>query len=151
MTTTAIPDGLDAVLDALRRADTKATTLLSLVGAAMAGVIALANRDITGEDAVLLWTSLVPIFTSVVLLLTAIRPRINRHPVPGSWLYAARVGPATLLETYGEADSMLTADEVCILARIAQAKFRRVALAVALLLVGLATLMVSLFALAVAS
>jgi hypothetical protein len=46
---------------------------------------------------------------------------------------------------------MLTADEVCILARITEGKYRRVALAVALLLAGLATLVVSLLAMAVAS
>jgi hypothetical protein len=150
-----MPNGLgvarDHVLDELRRADTKATTLLSLVGAAMAGVIALTNGGITGTGAVLLWTSLAPIFASVVVLLTVIRPRLNRRPVPGSWLYAAHVGPATLLETYGRVDSMLAADEVCILARITQAKYRRVALAVALLLTGLATLMVSLLTMAVTS
>jgi hypothetical protein len=150
-----MPNGLsaarDQVLDELRRADTKATTLLSLVGAAMAGVIALANRDITGTGAVLLWTSLGPIFASVVLLLTVIRPRLNKRPVPGSWLYAARVGPATLLETYDRADSMLIADEVGILARITETKYRRIIRAVALLLAGLATLMVSLLATAVTS
>lgn len=153
--TTDVPQGLNTtrerIDDALRRADAKATTLLSLVGAAMAGVIALANRDITGAGAVLLWVSLVPIFASVVLLLVAIRPRLNRDPVPGSWLYAARVGPGTLLETFGDSDSMNTADEVCIVARIAQAKYRRIALAVVLLLAGLATLVVSLLATAVAS
>jgi hypothetical protein len=141
----------EQVRDELRRADAKATTLLSLVGAAMAGVIALANRDMTGAGVVLLWTSLVPIFASVVLLLVAIRPRLNPHPVPGTWQYAARVGPVTLLETCQDAESMTTADHVCVLARIARAKYQRIAVAIALLLGGLATLMVSLLAMAVAS
>jgi hypothetical protein len=152
---TGMPIGLVAareqVADELRRADTKATTLLSLVGAAMAGVIALANRGMTGAGAVLLWASLVPIFASVVLLLVAIRPRLTRHPAPGSWLYAARVGPATLLDTYGDGDSISTADDVCTLARIAQAKYRRVSVAVVLLLTGLATLVVALLVTAVTS
>jgi hypothetical protein len=141
----------DQVQDALRRADTKATTLLSLVGAAMAGVIALGNRDVSGAGAALMWLSLAPIFASVVLL-TAIRPRLNRHPIRGTWLYAAQVGPATLLETYGETDvdAVSTATHVCTLARIARGKYRRIAVAVALLLAGLVVLMVSLLAMAVA-
>lgn len=150
---TDMPNGLSAareqVLDELRRADTKATTLLSLVGAALAGVVALAQQGMAGAGAVLLWTSLAPIFASVVLLLAVIRPRLNRHPTPGSWLHAARVGPATLLDTYSKHTPMLTADDVCNLARIARAKYRRITAAVVLLLAGLVTLMASLLATAV--
>ncbi len=141
----------EQVRDELRRADTKATTLLSLVGAAMAGVIALAGREVTGAGAVLLWVSLAPIFASVVVLLTAVRPRLRRLPVPGTWLHAAKVGPATLLETYQSDQIMTTADDVCVLARIARAKYQRITVAVTLLLVGLTTLLVSLFATAVTS
>lgn len=149
-----LPAGLcaarDEVADALRRADAKATTLLSLVGAALAGVIALANnRDMSGAGAALLWVSLLPVFSSVVVLLVAIRPRLNRDPVPGSWLYAAQVGPSTLLETYDTGGVTHTADEVCIVARIARAKYRRIQVAVVLLLAGLGSLVVSLLVTAV--
>lgn len=141
----------EQVRDELRRADTKATTLLSLVGAAMAGVIALANQDVSGSGAVLLWLSLAPIFGSVVLLLATIRPRLPRHPVPGTWLFAAAVGPSTLLETCRDTNAVTTATHVCNLARIARTKYRRVGLAVALLLTGLAVLLAALLAMAVAS
>jgi hypothetical protein len=140
----------DQVQDALRRADSKATTLLSLVGAAMAGVIALGNGGVSGPGAVLLRLALVPIFASVVLLLVTIWPRLNRCPVSGTWLYAAQVGPATLLESYGENDPVATASHVCTLARIARTKYRRIGQAVALLGCGLALLVVSLLVEAVA-
>jgi hypothetical protein len=142
----------DTARDELRRADAKATTLLSLVGAAMAGVIAVSTRDLSGAGAVLVWLALVPIFASVTLLLAAIRPRLNRHPVRGTWLYAAQVGPSTLLESYGdaEADTVSTATEVCKLARIALGKYRRIKVAVALLGVGLATFVAALLVMAVA-
>ncbi|WP_460404970.1 Pycsar system effector family protein [Actinophytocola sediminis] len=140
--------------DAARRADTKATTLLSLTGVGLAGVIALSTRqDVTGAGAVLLWVSLTQVFASVVLLLLAIRPRLNRHPVPGSWLYAATVGPSTLLRAYGDDAPRVVsaADELCVVARIARAKYRRVGVAVVLLLTGLATLVLSLLATAVSA
>lgn len=141
----------DQVQDALRRADSKATALLSVVGAALAGVIALANRDLSEAGTVLMWLALAPIFGSVVLLLMTIRPRLNRHPVPGTWLHAAQVGPSTLLDTCSDADTLTVATDVCVLARIARRKYRRIALAVGLLLTGLATLVVSLLAMAMAS
>jgi hypothetical protein len=150
-----VPAGLvaagDRVLDELRRADGKATTLLSLVGAAMAGVIAVGTQDFSGAGGVLVWLSLVPIFASVTLLLDAIRPRLNANPVRGTWLHAAQVGPATLLETYDDtaADPVSTATEVCTLSRTALAKYRRIAVAVVLVLVGLATLVLALLLTAV--
>jgi pycsar effector protein len=153
--TTTLPDGLsiarDQVLDELRRADTKATTLLSLVGAAMAGVIALANQHLAVVAAVLLWVSLAPIFASVVLLLLAIRPRLNRNPVPGSWLYAAHVEPDTLMAAYGDDHPTVVAGEVCILARVARTKYLRIRTALVLLLTGLVALVVSLIVMAATS
>lgn len=158
MTTTELADDLvrtrDQILDELRRADTKATTLLSLVGAAMAGVIALANRDVTGPGVVLLWSSLAPIYVSVMLLLSVIRPRLNREPAMGSWLYAARVGPSTLVDTHrhpveGRATSV--ASEVCTLARIARSKYRRITAAVILLVAGVTMMVLSLVVMVVTS
>lgn len=153
--TTPLPAGLSAVhdhvRDELRRADTKATTLLSLVGAAMAGVIALSTRPASDPATVLLWLALAPILASIVLLLLVIRPRLNHNPVPGSWLHAAQVGASTLLESvkYGLATS--AAHEVCGLARVARRKYRRIAVAIVLLLAGLALVATSLLITAVTS
>jgi hypothetical protein len=73
-----IPTGLLAarhqVRDELRRADSKATTLLSLVGATLAGIIALTGRSLPPVATLALWTSALPIGLSVLLLLAAIHP-----------------------------------------------------------------------------
>lgn len=145
---TELPAGLvDAstqAQDALRRADTKATTLLQLVGLALAGVIALVNNEPAGAAATLLWLALAPILASVVLLLVTILPRLNRDPVPGSWLYAAQVGPSTLLDTYTAAAPTATAAHLCVVAQRARRKYQFVQLAVGLLLTGLLPLIAAL-------
>jgi hypothetical protein len=158
---TMLPEGLrsvrDQAMDELRRADTKATTLLSLVGATGAGVIALSNRAVPPVAAVLLWTAMLPIGASVVLLLAAIRPRLSQCMAPGTWLWAAQVGPATLLASSDpnidtdDAAVTAAASEVCTVARIAQTKFRRIGHAVTLPGCGLALLAVSLLLAAVVS
>jgi hypothetical protein len=142
----------EQVVDELRRADTKATTLLSLVGAALAGVIALSTRAMPSAAAVLLWSSMALIGASVAVLLAVIRPRLVRHPVPGSWLYAAQVGPETFRESFdASADGALSAAEVCVVARLARSKFRLIGHAVTLLGCGLAVLVTSLLVAAVGS
>jgi hypothetical protein len=142
---TGLRDADTQVQDALRRVDSKATALLTLFGAALAGVVALAARHPAGAGAVLLWLSLAPIGAAVTLLLLTIRPQLTPRPAPGTWLYAAQVGPATLLKTYtpDRADLMGAAEHVCELARIARTKYRRVRTAVALLLTGLLPLVTS--------
>src|SRR4051794_20807888 len=97
-----LPEGLVAVRDLvrgeLRRTDAKATALLSLVGATLAGVIALSARPMPGTAMVMLWCSTVPIASAVLALLAVIRPRFGgREPVVGSWVYAAQHGPDRLL------------------------------------------------------
>lgn len=130
--------------DALQRADTKATTLLKLVGLALAGVIALVNSDPTGAALTLLWLALAPILASVVLLLVTILPRLNRDPVPGTWLYAAQVGPSTLLDTYTATTPTATATHVCVIAQRARRKYQYVQAAVGLLVAGLPLLVAAL-------
>jgi pycsar effector protein len=144
----SIPAGLVAaheqVRDELRRADGKATTLLSLVGAVLAGVVALSGRHLPDAAMVALWASAVPFATSVIHLLLVIRPRCSRDPVPGSWLYAATHGPASLLESYGGDEPMTMALHVCRLAAAARVKYRRIAHALTFLTVGLGVLGVAL-------
>lgn len=140
-----IPPGLrtahEQVREEITKADGKATTLLSLVGATLAGVIALAARPAPVAAMLLLWVSAVPIGVSVVLLLLAIRPRLNDTPPPGTWLAAALVGPATLVESYEDGEAARdVAQDVCVLARIARSKYVRIRSAVTLLIVGLGVL-----------
>lgn len=135
----------EQVRDEVKRADTKATTLLSLVGATLAGVIALTGRSLPHAAAVALWAAAAPIAASVLVLLAAIRPRFSRNPALGTWLYATLVGPSTLVESYQDSDDALaTAQDVCEVARIARVKYRFIARAVDLLYAGLAVLAVAL-------
>lgn len=146
-----LPEGLRAtrewVRDEVKRADTKATTLLSLVGLALAGVVALAGRPLPVAAQVTLWVSAVPILAATLLLLSAIRPRLgNGDPVPGSWLFAAKYDPSTLLASYaeGEQSAVVAAHDVCALAVIARTKYLRVRAAVTLLVLALVVLVAAL-------
>jgi Family of unknown function (DUF5706) len=131
--------------DELRRADTKATTLLSVVGAALAGVVALTTRQQISPAAVAaLWSAAVPIFAAVLVLLAAIRPRLGQFPTPGTWLDAVFNGPAALLEARSEAAATVLAADVVLLGGIAVAKYQRVGRSVSLLFVGLSVLAVAL-------
>jgi hypothetical protein len=150
MATPSVPHSLSVahhqVRDEIARADAKATTLLSLVGAALAGVVALTTRSVPVPAAVALWCSVVPILASVLVLLSAIRPRLNAHPVVSTWLHAAEVGASALLKSYqdeGESTASV-AHDVCVLARIARAKYIRIQHAVSLLVLGLAALVMAL-------
>jgi len=130
--------------DELRRADTKATTLLSLVGAALAGVLALTTRQVSPVATAAIWAAATPIFVSVLVLLSAIRPRLAQFPTPGSWLDAAFNGPGVLLEAESSAAATVLAADVVLLAGVAVTKYQRVSRSVALLVVGLSLLAVAL-------
>jgi hypothetical protein len=130
--------------DELRRAGTKATTLLSLVGAALAGVVALTTRQVSPAALVALWLAAAPIFGSVLVLLSAIRPRLSQFPTPGTWLDAVFHGPAALLEASSSAATQVLAADVVLLGDIAVTKYHRVGRSVSLLFVGLSVLAVAL-------
>lgn len=145
-----VPESLlsayDQVRDEVRRTDAKATMLLSLVGAALAGTVALSNRPMSDVAAALLWSAMAPITTSVVVLLLVIRPRLSAAPVEGTWLHAAQIGPARLLELHRistEDSGTRVAAHVCVLARIAKAKYSGIRAAVLLLALGLLPLLTS--------
>jgi hypothetical protein len=134
------------VREELKRADNKATTLLSLVGAALAGIVALTGRPVDPAAAIALWTSAAPILASVVLLIVAIHPRLTRHPVPGTWLHAATSAPAAVLDACQSdpdpAGSL--ARDLCVLGRVTRGKYRNIQAAVMLLVVGLVVLALAL-------
>src|SRR5436305_94216 len=83
--------------DGLGRADGKATTLLSVVGVALAGVVALAKDAMTVPATAALWVAALPIFGAVLVLLRTIRPKLAQYPIAGTWLHAAFHGPGGLL------------------------------------------------------
>ncbi|WP_326566923.1 hypothetical protein VSH64_34445 [Amycolatopsis rhabdoformis] len=130
--------------DELRRADTKITTLLSLVGAALAGVVALTTRDVSVPATVALWFAATPIFASVLVLLAAVRPRLSQYPAPGSWLDSVYNGPAVLLEASSVVASESLAADASTVGAIAVRKYRQIGNAVALLVMGLCVLAVAL-------
>lgn len=130
--------------DELKRADTKATTLLSLIGASLAGVIALSRASMNTPAMVLLWCAAAPITGAVLVLLLAIKPRLGAAS-PGTWLHAAELGPEALLD-----DRDVTvhryelAEHTCSLGSIAVKKFRRIRDAITLLTTGLGLLVIAL-------
>lgn len=132
-----LKDAHDQARDEIRRADTKAQILLSLVGAALAGVIALSPRAASTPAAVALWLAAAPIFAAVLVLLSALRARLNNTPVPGTWLDAARNGPAALLHADVTTSATRVADDVAALGRIAVGKYGRTNTAIRLLTTGL--------------
>ncbi|WP_326944522.1 hypothetical protein OG439_32550 [Amycolatopsis sp. NBC_01307] len=132
-----LKDAHDQVRDEIRRADTKAQILLSLVGAALAGVIALSPRATSVPAAVALGLTAVPIFAAVLVLLSALRARIHNDPVPGTWLDAARNGPDVLLTADVTTSAARIADDVAVLGRIAVGKYGRTNTAIRLLTTGL--------------
>jgi hypothetical protein len=140
------------VTDQLRRADTKAASLLPLFGGFLAGVVALSTRSMPVVSVVLLWLSAMPMVLAVLLLLNAVRPRFDDNAAFGFPRLVRFTGrPSELLSELAE-ESPLTAQavEVSTLANIVRAKYRRVRTAVDLLVLGLLTLAVSLTVMAVA-
>ncbi|HVV10549.1 Pycsar system effector family protein [Amycolatopsis sp.] len=133
----------EQVRDELRRADTKATTLLSVVGVALAGVIALGKAGMPAPALAALWLAALPIFGAVLVLLATIRPKLSQFPTPGSWLDATLHGPGVLLEA-GSYAAEVAANDVCLLGHLAVAKHTRVKHAVNLLIVGGTVLAVAL-------
>jgi hypothetical protein len=133
----------EQVRDEIKRADTKATTLLSLPGLVLAGVVALAKAGLPVPALVFLWLGALPVFWSVLVLLATIRPRLGQYPTPGTWLHATAYGPQALLDA-GTYAGRAAAEDVCVLGAIAVDKYRRVQSAINLLIIGAAVLAVAL-------
>lgn len=134
------------VADQLRRADTKAATLLPLFGGFLAGVVALTTRSLPVAAEAVLWLAAAPMAFSVLLLLSAVRPRISKGARYGFAHFAGYVErPSELLEQFeNETSPTVLAVDVCRLSVIAQAKYANVRRAVDLLMAGLLLLGVAL-------
>ncbi|WP_235921568.1 Pycsar system effector family protein [Lentzea tibetensis] len=149
---TRIDQAQTDVADQLRRADAKAASLLPLFGGFLAGVVALTTRSMPAVVEVLLWLSALPMTASVLLLLSAVRPRISKHGRFGFALFAEFADrPSDLLTALAEETSIVAqAVVVCRSSVIVQLKYGRVRRAVDLLICGLLVLVVALVVTAVA-
>ncbi|MFD9734314.1 Pycsar system effector family protein [Umezawaea sp. NPDC059074] len=126
----------------LARADTKASTLLPLFGAFLAGVVALSTRPMPTAAVVLLWVAAVLMLGAVLVLLLAVRPRFgNADPFGFPRLARFVDRPGEVLNVLVEDTTPLRqAKELCGLAVIVRAKYVRVRLAVDLIVAGLVSL-----------
>ncbi|HEX5402537.1 MAG TPA: Pycsar system effector family protein [Pseudonocardiaceae bacterium] len=123
------------------RADTKATSLLGLFGAALAGALALAHT-VTGAGGVLIAGAIVSLTGAVVALLLVVRARPGGEYGPARWaLFHAH--PAALVEDLtlpARHDVPRQAARLAELSALAMAKYRAINAAVVLLLAGLVLL-----------
>ena len=124
------------------RTDSKASTLLALTGAALALLVGgLTGRPLPVSAAIAGWAAVAVVAAAVVVLALALRPSLRGTP-PGS-LLAWACGPDTVRAELADlvADPNLVIDrqaaQVSVLAGLAVTKFRRLRLAVDLLLVAL--------------
>jgi hypothetical protein len=133
---------ITGVRDELRKADSKALGLLALFGAAMAGVVALTRTEMSTAAAVLLHLAALPIGAALVALLLTVRP--NLTGTNGFLRWAAYhyepTAVVTDLDTQPPATPTALATELVHISVLAVAKYRRIRLAVHLLLAGLVLL-----------
>lgn len=145
--TTAVTAAELDVRDELRRTDTKAIGLLGLFGVTLAGLLALIAANPSTFATVLLRLAAGPIGASVVVLLLVLRPVILRagaHGLPRWSTY--RKQPEALLEDLTAQGSLLCrVDVLADLSAVLITKYRRIRLAVHLLLTGLALLALASF------
>lgn len=141
-----VDQALADVADQLRRADTKAASMLPLFGGFLAGVVALTTRDLPVVAEVIMWLAAAPMMVSVLLLLSAVRPRNSKGARHGFAHFARYVErPSELLEQFeSEAPATALAVDVCRLSLIVRAKYADVRRAIDLLMVGLVLLGVAL-------
>lgn len=127
--------------DQIARADTKATALLGLVGAALAGALTLFPRH-TGLPAVLLGAATVALAAAVVALLHILRARPGHEHGPGRWALFHDQHDALIDELTRPAHQELPhqAARLTELARLAATKYRAVNVAVTLLTTGVVLL-----------
>lgn len=138
----------NVVREELRRTDTKATSLLGLFGAALAGVLALIAAHPGTLATVLLHFAALPIAVAVVLLLAVLRPGLLTLAAHGFPRWACfRTDPAALLADLADPGALLGRAEVLAeLSAAVGAKYRRIRTAVHLLLAGLGLLALAVLA-----
>jgi alpha-beta hydrolase superfamily lysophospholipase len=141
-TTDTLTVEITAVHDELRKGDAKAFGLLALFGATLAGVIALTRTAVSTPAVVLLHLAALPIGAALVALLLTIRPNIGVADGFLRWAAYHRDPTAVVADLAADptpAPHVLAARLVR-LSVLAVGKYRRVRLAVHLLLAGLGVL-----------
>ncbi len=144
-----VTDAKTSVLTELQRGDAKATSLLGLFGAVLAGVIALMRSGLSTAAVVLLFLAAIPTAAAVVLLLWVLRPNLNGGNARSGFLrWAAFLrDPAALVADFDRpqrADD--EAQHLAILSVLAIAKYQRIGAAIYCLLTGLALTALALIA-----
>lgn len=133
---------LAAVRTELARADTKAATLLGLAGTAVsvaAGLAALGTRAALPVPTLIgAWTAVAHLAVSVVVLLLAVRPQLPRPGAGHGWPAYAYATVASLAATVPADAERARHAELIRLSRLVGAKYRRIRIAVDLLLLALA-------------
>ncbi|WP_158844991.1 Pycsar system effector family protein [Saccharothrix deserti] len=120
------------VADQMRRADTKAATLLPLFGGFLAGVVALTTRPLPWAAELLLWVATAPALVSVVVLLTVVRPWLSKDDGYGfGYLAGFAEKPSDLLGEFDRQTGVTAqAVDVVRLSVRVKTKYRRVRAAV---------------------
>lgn len=147
--TTRVTDAKAGVLTELQRGDTKATSLLGLFGAVLAGVIALMRSGVSTAAVVLLFLAAIPTAAAVVLLLWVLRPNLNGGNARSGFLrWAAFLrDPAALADDFDRPRRAHDeAQHLAVLSVLAITKYQRIAVAIYCLLTGLALTTLALIA-----
>lgn len=136
------------VQDQLRRADTKAQALLGLTVGVLAGVAGFTRTGVSPAALVLLCLAALPTAAAVAFLLLVIRPHLGgAHAGFVRWALFTD-NPTALLEDLDRPAKQTLGDaahELATLSRLAMGKYERIAIAVYLLLAGLALAVPALF------
>ncbi|MET9162096.1 Pycsar system effector family protein [Streptomyces parvulus] len=133
----ALSNAIQILHAELARSDNKASLLLALAGAALAGVLSTAgSARIPTVSQVLGGFAAGLLLAAVLVLLSAVRPRLAGSGWP-TW------GSISLDELHQRIAAGHRADEAQYLARAAHAKFRRVQIGIDLIRCGLVVLAVA--------
>ncbi|MER7126714.1 Pycsar system effector family protein [Micrococcus luteus] len=130
-----------AVRVELGRADGKAATLAGLVGTAVSvavGLAAIGAVYLPGLVKVVAWITVLLLAAALGLLLLAIRPALARPGDGVGWAAHADSSPAVLATTPAVDHARAQHAELVHLSRLAAVKYRRIRIAVDLLLAALA-------------
>lgn len=136
-----LPHELATVRTELSRADTKAATLLGLAGTATSiaiALIALNTRQLPIPALIGASAAVAHLAASVVLLLLAVRPALPRPGEGAGWPAHAYATTDSLAATPAADTERARHAELICLSRLVGAKYRRIRIAVDLLLAALA-------------
>lgn len=145
----ALIEGEQTVLIELQRGDAKAANLLTFFGAVLAGVVVLAQVRVSPATVVLLHLAAIPTAAAVVMLLWVLRPVIAGTRAGFTRWAQFTTAPAALVTDLSRPRHQHIEDQahhVAVLSALMVTKYRRITIAVHLLLTGLAITALALLA-----